>query len=97
MIVRDPYSRLLSGFLDKACYPTPGSWTENMNSEYGGPYQETPEEFGRFVSHLVSKRVRGELIDPHFSPLFDHCGLSTGMRYDLYLKAEEMDEWYADL
>eukprot|EP00951_Prasinocladus_malaysianus_P012752 scaffold95271_cov37-Prasinocladus_malaysianus.AAC.2 len=86
MFVRNPYVRLLSGFLDKACNPHVESWVTLINDDYGGPYKSTPEDFARFVKILMSRFDNGEPINPHFSRLFDHCGLANGMRYDLYLK-----------
>eukprot|EP00193_Tetraselmis_chui_P005677 CAMPEP_0177762688 /NCGR_PEP_ID=MMETSP0491_2-20121128/6477_1 /TAXON_ID=63592 /ORGANISM="Tetraselmis chuii, Strain PLY429" /LENGTH=181 /DNA_ID=CAMNT_0019278757 /DNA_START=687 /DNA_END=1232 /DNA_ORIENTATION=- len=46
---------------------------------------------------MLKMHNEGKHIDPHFSPQVEHCGLPQGMRYDFYLKVEEMEEWYADL
>jgi hypothetical protein len=36
-------------------------------------------------------------VNGHFSPLSQHCELPIGMRYDFYLKVEEMEHWYEPL
>jgi hypothetical protein len=97
MWVRNPYSRLLSGFLDKAVN-APEWWQIRFRIwEFGGPYGDSPDEFLRFVKTMLKMHSEGKHIDPHFSPQVEHCGLPQGMRYDFYLKVEEMEEWYADL
>lgn len=33
-------------------------------------------------------------LDAHFLPQFSQCGMIDGMRYDFFLKVEQMHEWY---
>ena len=97
MWVRNPYARLLSGFLDKAVSTRAPHFIRMINNEYGGPYNSTPAEFGRFVERIIAMRAQNIPIDAHFSPLTEHCGINKGMRYNFYLKVEEADVWYVDL
>jgi hypothetical protein len=98
MLVRNPYARLLSGFLDKAVdiFPKDGGFANDMKSEYGAPYSATPPEFKRFVGVLLRRRQEGKPINSHFSPQVEQCGVSDGMQYDMFLKVEDTATWYAD-
>lgn len=89
MWLRNPYSRLLSAFLEKICS---GKW----RGVFGGPFSCTPPEFGRYIRALLSRADRGAYIDPHFTLQVDHCGLGRGVEYDYYLKVEESNEWYPE-
>eukprot|EP00951_Prasinocladus_malaysianus_P010324 scaffold75681_cov46-Prasinocladus_malaysianus.AAC.1 len=90
MFVRNPYARLLSGFLDKCIYPRPGYW-ETLIRSYGGPYEATARDFSRFVDQLNTMVGWGTWLNGHFGLHVDHCGIHDGMEYDLYLKVEEVD------
>ena len=101
MMVRNPYSRLLSAFLDKACTPINGYWA-GIQKLIGGLYQPTPEDFQRFIVRLLylkSRNPRDRHLgsEPHFTPLTTHCGIDAGVQYDLILKVEEIDMWYPDI
>jgi len=90
MIVRNPYARILSGFLDK-CISNP--WG-NVRCP-GMPYSRTAEDFARFVEVLYDDyMVKQVHVNTHFTPLVDHCGLPKGFKYHFYLKSEEIDVWY---
>jgi hypothetical protein len=97
MWVRNPYSRLLSAFLDKGVN-TPGekSWQDKVK-RLGGPYYDSPQEFHRFLRNIVDVWEEGEALDYHFKPQSRLCGLPQGVRYDFYLKVEDMAVWFADL
>jgi hypothetical protein len=96
MLVRNPYSRLLSGFLDKACHPVGILNPQNRQWRradtilgHGGPYEETPEEFGRFIANLIKmKRASARRINGHFLPLSNRCGLDAGVQYNFFLRVE---------
>lgn len=113
MFVRNPYARLLSGFLDKA-RPSkdPGSASsflatgmtppENVhklkkktNNFMGAPYEYSPSGFHKFVSWLVHHKRH--VVDSHFVLQTDKCGITSGFEYDLYLKVEDMVNWYEDM
>ena len=97
MWLRNPYSRLLSGFLDKG---VGGNINEKYNAgmgNYGAPFTPTPSEFLRFVKALLSMRADGEKIDKHFELQAHQCGMQHGMQYDFHLKVEDIHVWYPDL
>uniref|UniRef100_A0A7S1SLL3 Sulfotransferase n=1 Tax=Tetraselmis chuii TaxID=63592 RepID=A0A7S1SLL3_9CHLO len=93
MFVRNPYTRLLSGFLDKGVlwgtvYPIKPGHRE--------PYSATPAEFKRFIQALIARRDAGMEMDMHFELQSRLCGGSAGYQYNFYLKVEEIDVWYVD-
>ena len=101
MMVRNPYTRLLSAFLDKGCTPINGYWAR-IQELIGGLYQPTPGDFQRFIIRLLylkSRHPRDRHLgsEPHFTPLTTHCGIDAGVQYDLILKVEEIDLWYPDI
>eukprot|EP00873_Tetraselmis_striata_P029687 jgi/Tetstr1/449951/TSEL_037005.t1 len=107
MFVRNPYSRLLSGFLDKAVHPVgilnPAN-PKNRRSDtilgHGGPYTDSPAEFLRFVetmNQMMARQPGLPGMNGHFAPLTFRCGLNAGITYDFFLKVEETDTWYPDL
>ena len=85
-IVRNPYARLLSAYLDKAA-------RHKRGITFNGTFPE-------FAVHLAScvERVEGHgscpRSDLHFAPQLSHCHLSDGFHYDLVLRLEEMPRWY---
>jgi len=94
MIVRNPYARLLSGWLAKR-----NQWRNN-SEVWPKPYtphnfirRASSEEFAEFVRALVS--TPPEMVNGHFSPIvLSHCFVNEGFSYDFILKLELMDEWY---
>ena len=96
--LRNPYSRLLSGFLDKGVGGSGNYNVHKLNMDnYGAPFEPTPSEFLRFVKALLSMRADGAHINKHFSPQAEQCGLQHGMQYDFHLKVEDIHVWYPDL
>jgi len=104
MFVRNPYARLLSGFLDMAVNPV-GMLNPN-NTKFpkgrsilsqGGPYSNTPAEFARFLGVMLDMEQSGKYINGHFTPLSHRCGIKQGLQYDFFLHVEEMDIWYTDV
>ena len=87
MIVRNPFTRLLSGFLDKVegSDPAPRHWPSGFTGAGG---------FGAFVRAVVAEPAAS--LDKHFALQSAQCGLDAGMRYEV-LRLEEEDAWYAAL
>lgn len=99
MWIRNPYSRILSAFLDKMHEPhgqQAKRW-KRIVKYHGGPYESTPEGFERFVERLLYMRDNNIEVNPHFTPMAEHCGIDKGMQYDLYLQVEKINEWYAEV
>lgn len=93
--LRNPYSRLLSGFLDKGVQPW---WIFDLGmNDYGAPFEPSPAEFLRFVTNLVAMRADGVPVNMHFLPQAEQCGLRDGMQYDFFLRVEDIHVWYPDL
>jgi hypothetical protein len=91
MFIRNPYTRLLSGFLDKGVL-----WGTVIKRGHREPYSATPAEFKRFIQALIARRDAGLEMNQHFELLSRLCGVSAGYQYNFYLKVEEIDVWYAD-
>jgi len=93
--LRNPYTRLLSAFLDKGVLPL---WEQdNGMRHYGAPFKPNPEDFLRFVKGVISMRADGNLRNVHFKLQAEQCGIKWGMQYDFHLKVEDLHVWYPDL
>jgi len=86
MFTRDPYSRALSGYIDKVV----DSDEHPFNFHPGLPRTSSFIEFTQYISEHRP-------LNEHFLPLTDRCMLPMGMRYDYYLKIETMPHWYEAL
>eukprot|EP00873_Tetraselmis_striata_P014009 jgi/Tetstr1/434273/TSEL_023380.t1 len=92
MWVRNPYTRLLSGFLNKICS---GKW-EGYSKSLGGPFSCTADDFGRYIRALDVLVHRGSQPDAHLALQVEHCGLPHGLQYDYFLKVEYEADWYPE-
>jgi hypothetical protein len=102
MFVRDPYSRLLSGWLDKAS--TAQRWRDSRlplpcggGSTKGGAGAFGCYAVGQPFGHFVDVATAASLLNPHFELLSKHCLLDEGVVYDFFLKTEDVSLWYAPL
>ena len=95
MLVRDPFKRLLSGFLDKAA--THRRWLESRLPlpchQNGGECYSPGEPFKKFVD-ITTHSAR---LNAHFDLLSNHCLIPDGLVYDYFLKVEDLEEWYPPL
>lgn len=96
MWVRNPYTRLLSAYLDK--------YFVSRKNKIPVPLPGSREEvsFSRMVEHMwlnfnQSGLVYLHKLNPHFSPLSVHCLLREGFSYDVYLKLEEAKLWLGEV
>mmetsp|Transcript_42212 Transcript_42212/g.109474 ORF Transcript_42212/g.109474 Transcript_42212/m.109474 type:complete len:395 (+) Transcript_42212:98-1282(+) len=89
--VRNPYTRLLSAFLDKIC-------GEHVKRFAGTVYPQTCDAAGflNLLRVLNSMADRGEVVHRLFALQKYKCGLPAGMQYDYFLKVECEAEWYAE-
>ncbi|KAL1498765.1 hypothetical protein AB1Y20_020228 [Prymnesium parvum] len=104
MLVRNPYARLISGFKDKVVARPRVSKAGNISRRSSaGIYSkrlknvpimpDTPSAFGAFALSVFDRRQR----NPHFTLQSDACGLAKGLKYEYYLKQENIDDWYSTL
>ena len=97
LLIRNPYSRLLSGFLDKCLLQSeqrlfPNTFNCTATLDKLGPIAA----FAEFVEIAMpdgSGPTSVKFLNPHFSPQVDHCSIRAG--YDFYLPVEQMPSWYA--
>eukprot|EP00928_Gymnodinium_smaydae_P081141 TRINITY_DN6470_c1_g1_i1.p1 TRINITY_DN6470_c1_g1~~TRINITY_DN6470_c1_g1_i1.p1 ORF type:complete len:227 (-),score=32.97 TRINITY_DN6470_c1_g1_i1:279-959(-) len=83
MFVRNPYSRLVSGFEDKVV-------GENQNVGLAKYRKGSP--FFDFVDAMLHSNVENK----HFKILSEQCGVDQDVRYDSYLRLEQTRCWYSD-
>ena len=94
IVVRNPYTRLLSAYISKYSFnfkhqPLPQNRT----------YKVT---FERMVRHMYTQFTEQGIsylatLDPHFRPLYlEHCGINIGYNFDHILKLEEFDDWFVE-
>lgn len=91
MIVRNPYIRLLSGYLEKIIV--------HKEFSYGPPDYRAGESYEIFMNKLIKQHENPDIIDfnNHFKLMSKNCLLNDGMSYDYYLPLEQMDYWYESL
>ncbi|VDI48706.1 Hypothetical predicted protein, partial [Mytilus galloprovincialis] len=83
LFVRDPYSRLFSGYIDKFLYPNPHYWnvygTKIISKYRKNASLESIEcghdvTFAEFVEYVVDTyEYKPRLLEDHFSPIHQHC------------------------
>ena len=83
LLVRNPYNKILSGWLDKV----DPIFYKGFNRSDG---------FESFTQHLFDNRFDLSAINDHFHPITSKC-LGHFIKYDYRLKVEEMDYWYTPL
>ena len=92
VMVRNPYSRLLSAYMDK-CVGTasdevlPSGFAGHVCASIGDPVRAFPA----FVAAVIDEDP--DLLDGQFSLLSEHCHVDAG--YDYYLPTEQIVHWYA--
>lgn len=99
LITRDPFSRVLSAYVDKLFSPNPYYWnswgTKIINKRWpysGCGHDTTFQEFVDFVSQTISKY---RIVDVHFMPLSKQCD-PCRIKYDYIGKLEtsRLDTFY---
>jgi len=86
-IVRNPYARFLSAYLDKAAPHKRGITFNGTFAEFAVHLASCKPQPGEWTGSCPSR-------DVHFAPQLSLCHLSAGFRYDLVLRIEEMPIWY---
>lgn len=92
MFVRNPYVRILSGFLDKVL--------RHLRRNKLGIRFDNGCTFPEFVNKVyvywkMSGRY-GTSNNGHFTPMAFHCSLTSGLQYDYVLKLELQHLWFLD-
>ena len=81
VIVRDPFIRVLSGWIDKV----------NLTAFQFGSNFKLPKDFPTFVKELAAMPIHR--VNEHFKPMVSFCGIGNGMRFDRVLKLEDIHVW----
>jgi hypothetical protein len=92
MIVRNPYIRLLSGYLDKI--------VKNKQISFGPPDYKLHETFEVFVDRLMYHlryNFNPRDFNNHFRLMSTNCHTLFNMTYDYYLPLEHIQYWYEPL
>eukprot|EP01036_Dinobryon_divergens_P031130 gene31130-40481_t len=98
MFIRNPYSRLLSGFGDKVYNITDA----NLRRKYFKGFKAKDKTFANFVKYVRDVHERDihpnnskpPFLNPHYMLQSEKCFIPQGMRYHYYLKVEHTPVWY---
>lgn len=100
IFVRDPYTRLFSGWMDKFYATNPYWWgygKKIIAAERKNPSNKSLEcghdvQFSEFVQAIAKDVKKSDCgVDGHFSPAFKHC-LPCGLPYNFIGKYETLKE-----
>jgi hypothetical protein len=96
---RSPYTRLLSGFLDKMTRQDRGNDMHTLkatNQDIGhGEYdffEKTKEDFRNFLSKIIAAMKQGKHVNEHFAPMVSVCKVQE-VPYHYFLRLEDMAQW----
>ncbi|OWF45825.1 Carbohydrate sulfotransferase 14 [Mizuhopecten yessoensis] len=81
MFTRDPYSRLLSGYVDKlftantVYWQYTGTYIKNKILKRQGPNTQCGHDvtFPQFIKYVIQSEANGKHTDRHFTPIYIHC------------------------
>jgi hypothetical protein len=99
---RNPYTRVLSGFLDKMTEQSHrgNDWdTLRMTNigigrgEGAGFFEATQDGFREFLQLLTAQVMAGKRVNEHFAPMVDVCNMAQ-VPYHYMLRLEDMSQWY---
>ena len=98
MFVRNPYSRLLSGFIDKVYNVTDPS----LRQKFFKGFKASNKNFNTFIKYVKGVHERDNhpnnskppFLNSHYIPQSERCFINVGMRYNYYLKVEQTPIWY---
>ena len=93
LFVRNPYARLLSGFLDKIVRPD-----SQMRLEFPiKDFKATPDSFRTFVKNLTDHpRVGNRYARSHLLPIMNNTQSKCIFQASHVLKLEDMHSWYGN-
>lgn len=82
IFVRNPFSRLYSGYIDKLFSPNPTYWstvgryivqTVRKNASNISLQCGHDVTFSEFIKYFIKSQLTNKYRDGHFIPMFDHC------------------------
>ena len=101
MLVRNPYSRILSGYLDKV---DAANFTANplQRRQFFKGFKSKSGGFPAFAKYVKEVHERDihpnntkrAFLNDHYALQSDKCFIPQGMRFDYYLKIEHISLWY---
>ncbi|XP_033752581.1 carbohydrate sulfotransferase 11-like isoform X2 [Pecten maximus] len=100
MFVRHPYTRMLSGYVDKIFTNNYIFWekTGKIILKHHRPNASTKSKecghdstFPEFIKHVISSETSGNFRDPHWYPMYDACR-PCNIQYDVIGKIESFKE-----
>lgn len=98
-LVRSPYERVLSAYLDKLVLTNTSRvfdrWLASLVSPPG--FRQHKGSFGELLGNLTQMNPLDRHVDPHFRLQNDTCGLPYNAPYDLVLRVEDEPSWYDSL
>jgi hypothetical protein len=94
LIVRNPYIRFLSAYIEKI--------EHCKDHAFAPPGYKIGEPFEKFIVETIKhqngfNRKRWADFNNHFTLMSNLCGMNASMTYDYYLPLEQMDYWYEPL
>lgn len=94
-LIRNPYARLLSAYLDKLTLNNHSTGFDHwVLRRVKPPGFRVGDSFNRFLE-LVTGAPDVSRLNEHFRLQHDACVLPNGSSWDYELKVEEMSSWYA--
>ncbi|XP_052063120.1 carbohydrate sulfotransferase 11-like [Mytilus californianus] len=100
MFVREPYSRVLSGYVDKLFAPNNVYWDVTGRSVLANTRDNVDNHsmscghdvsFPEFVKYIIKSEKQGRNLDRHYAPLYEHCR-PCQISYDFIGKFESFKE-----
>ncbi|KAK3103258.1 hypothetical protein FSP39_017885 [Pinctada imbricata] len=99
VFTRDPYLRLLSGYVDKLFSPNPTFW-KSIGTYAIRTHRKDPSvlskkcghdlTFAEFVKYFIHSEENNSKRDGHFIPMYDHCR-PCQVKYDIIGKMESFE------
>ncbi|XP_069103791.1 carbohydrate sulfotransferase 14-like [Argopecten irradians] len=100
MFVRHPYTRMLSGYVDKFFTNNVQFWERTgiliLKNHRKNPSKKSKDcghdsTFPEFIKHVIESEISGNHRDPHWYPMFDACR-PCRLQYDVIGKIESFKE-----
>lgn len=101
LVVREPYSKLFSGYVDKLYNPNYLFWKilgnpikRIIQNKSDGELCGNDISFSDYIKYIIYETYRNDgKLNPHFTPIYKHCDPCT-TKYDYIMKFENFKEDY---